>query len=204
MSRKCFRRYVTYINGPSADFRKFIVHPTPRRRRPSISPPLTFMNMVLRANLANRFDAENRPPPLNSPGPTKPLTSRLRSSLTDSARRRRARATASPHASKYVVEFARRRQEAKKPGHALRIKVTTLAAPPASPSRDVEMQDAEPPSPVPTRIVTRSVVLPRELGRPAYCAVSKAAVEAVAPDLVSDDAPPIDVVRDMLPAFAPE
>ncbi|KAJ7594266.1 clampless1 Clp1 protein [Mycena floridula] len=151
--------------------------------------------MVLRANRVNRLD-ENLPPALTSHVP-KSLSSRLRSGISEVARRRRARVTGSPHAPKYTAEQARRRQKSKTPSSSIRFKVSTAPAP----SADVEMKDAEPST---SGITSTNVVLPKELGRPEYREVSKEALAAVAPDLASEDGPPLEAVRDMLAAWGPE
>lgn len=147
--------------------------------------------MVLQSNFAKRANAENTPPSQHRLG--KSLASRVRSSLHDTARRRRARTNGLPRTSKYVVEQARRRNHAILPSNKLRFHVTTIAPPPVT---DIEMKDAEPS----LKTTTVPVTLPKELGRPEYCEISQEAISAIAPELGDTD---IGYLRETLEEFGP-
>jgi hypothetical protein len=145
--------------------------------------------MVLQSNFAKRSNENN--PPIQHGG--KSLSSRIRSSLHDAARRRRARANGVPRTSKYAVAQAKRRSLSKLPGTTVRFHLTTITTPPVP---DVEMKDAEPPF----STSTVPVMLPRELGRPEYCEISQEAITAVDPELAGTD---ISYLREGLEEFGP-
>jgi len=147
--------------------------------------------MVLQSNFAKRVDAENTPPSQHG---EKSLSSRIRSSLHDAARRRRARTNGVTRTSKYTVEQAKRRSQSKSPATTtIRFNVTTIATPPVV---DVEMKD--PGSSFATSTVP--VVLPRVLRWPEYSEISKEAIQAIDPELGDTD---ISYLRESLEVFGP-
>lgn len=149
--------------------------------------------MVLQSNFAKRStsNAENTPPFLHG---GKSLVSRIRSSLHDAARRRRARTNGTARTPKYVVEQARRRTHSRSHGNTIRFNVTTIKAPKVIDS--VEIKDVEPSF----STTTVPIMLPRELGRPEYCDISQEAIVAVDPDLNGTD---ISYLREGLEEFGP-
>ncbi|KAF5384418.1 hypothetical protein D9615_003213 [Tricholomella constricta] len=155
--------------------------------------------MVLQSNFAKRIasNAENTPPA--SVLPTKSLSSRLRSTLNDGRHRRRARTTASTttggNPAKYNAEQAARRKRTKAPAASLRFKMKSIAPHPIA---DVEMADGESTS---TSNNIIPVMLPKELGRPEYCEISREALLAADPELT--DVNPV-YLREGLEAFGPQ
>lgn len=150
--------------------------------------------MVLQANFAKRTDAENTPPSAHSKG----LASRLHSSIHDTSRRRRARASGASYTSKYAIEQALRRNTTKsKAAVSVRFTVTTVPAP-----LDVEMDDATHPS---TSYLStpRSIPInfPRTLGRPEFREVSSEALQVIDPSLVDTD---INHIRETLEELGPD
>ncbi|KAJ7777931.1 hypothetical protein DFH07DRAFT_713316, partial [Mycena maculata] len=95
---------------------------------------------------------------------------RIRSSIQDPARRRRARSSS----SKYATNQAKRKTKTSPPT-TLQFDVTSVSAPPVA---DVEMGDAEQPS-----RTTQTYRLPRELLRPAFQEISIETLLAIDPDL---------------------
>ncbi|GLB39933.1 hypothetical protein LshimejAT787_0704430 [Lyophyllum shimeji] len=157
--------------------------------------------MVLQSNFAKRFvsNAENTPPP--SVLPSKSLSSRLRSSLHSATRRRRAAHNTS---SKYTVEQAARRSRTKSPANSLKFKMRAIGGGAAAfPIPDVEMADASESSSTSTTSASRTVpvMLPKELGRPEYCEVSREALLAADPELA--DVEPA-YLRDLLETMGPQ
>ncbi|KAG5643326.1 hypothetical protein DXG03_001176 [Asterophora parasitica] len=144
--------------------------------------------MVLQSNYAKRIvsNAENTPP---SVLPTKSVASRFRSNLHD-GRRRRQRTSGSSNPAKFIAEQAARR--GRKPA-SLRFKMKSI------PSPDVEMSDSTL-TPPPTNTVP--VMLPKELGRPEYVEVQRAALLAADPGL--DNETPLSYIRDNLNAYGPQ
>jgi hypothetical protein len=142
--------------------------------------------MVLQSNFSKRSN-ENKPP-IQHGG--KSLSSRIRTSLHDAARRRRARANGAPCTSKYAVEQAKRRSHSKLSVTTVRFHLTAITAPPVI---DVEMKDASSTTTVP-------IMLPRVLGRPEYCEISREAITAVDPELTGTD---ISYIREGLEEFGP-
>ncbi|KAJ7165063.1 hypothetical protein C8R46DRAFT_1220205 [Mycena filopes] len=130
-----------------------------------------------------RFN-ENAPPSGTS---IKSIGTRLRSSIADPARRRRARTANAKHASK---------GKARTPA-TLQFDVTSVAAPP--PVADVEMQDVELQQPSRT---TKTYRLPRELLRPAFQEISIETLLAVEPEL-GEDMPEIEYMRDAMEDLGP-
>lgn len=157
--------------------------------------------MVLQSNFAKRIasDAENHP--IDHFGASgKALGSRVRTTLQDAARRRRARTNGTSRTPKYAVEQAKRRSTTKSPSTVTSVKFTVTTIPGTTPpatNTDVEMKDAGPSS---SKISTVPVLLPRELGRPEFQEISKEAIEAVAPELIGTD---LDYIRDNLEEFGP-
>lgn len=145
--------------------------------------------MVLQANFAKRFvsNSENTPPSAKADG------SRLHATLHDAARRRRARTNGAPRASKYTVEQAKRRSQTK-PAAPLKFKV----AAPAPVVHDVEMKDA---APMASSSTIADVTLPKHLGRPQFCEVSRDALIAVDPELADAD---LTFIREELEKLGPE
>ena len=146
--------------------------------------------MVLQPNFAKRTDVENTPPSTHSKG----LAGRLHSSIYDTSRRRRARASGVSLTSKYALEQAKRRTANKSKASAY-VRFTFTAVPT---SLDVEMNDASPSTSGPRSI---PISFPRTLGRPEFKEVSLEALQAVDPSLVDTD---IIHIRETLQEFGPE
>ena len=150
--------------------------------------------MVLQPNFAKRTDVENAPPLSTH---SKGLASRLRNSIYDTSRRRRARTSGGSLTSKYAIEQAKRRTANKsKATESAYVRFTFTAIPT---SLDVEMNDATRPSASGPRSIP--VCFPRTLGRPEFKEVSSEALEAVEPSLVDTD---INHVRETLQELGPE
>ncbi|KAF9011957.1 hypothetical protein BDQ17DRAFT_1504115 [Cyathus striatus] len=158
--------------------------------------------MVLQSNFAKRM-AENLE---NSPSPVtkKSLVAKFRTSITDATRRRRARTSGSRN-PKYVVEQAKRRSITKSPANSINFRIRTSANL-SSPTRDVEMQDAEPLASTSSdndssrtmKLVDLKVA--RELSRPEFREVASEALAAVRADLAKT---PPEFVRDSIQEFGP-
>ncbi|KAJ6588557.1 hypothetical protein B0H19DRAFT_1057715 [Mycena capillaripes] len=127
---------------------------------------------------------ENRRP--SAPHHIKSIGSRLRSSIHDPQRLRKAR---------HNAKCATRKTKTKSPASTLQFQVTSVSAPQIA---DVEMQDADPqPS-----LSTKTYRLPRELLRPAFQEVSMESLLAVEPEL-STDLPDIEYIRDVMEELGP-
>ncbi|KAJ7481722.1 hypothetical protein FB451DRAFT_1170877 [Mycena latifolia] len=152
--------------------------------------------MVLQSK---RFNLENAPPSFATAHPThssvKSIGSRIRSSIHDPNRRRRARTA---HSSKYATDQAKRRSKKKAPPATLEFNVTSVSAPPPQ-IADVEMRDVEP---QPT-LTTKTWVLPRELLRPAFQEINLETLSAFDPELGGEDIPDIEYIRDVMEEFGP-
>ncbi|RDB28061.1 hypothetical protein Hypma_001286 [Hypsizygus marmoreus] len=159
------------------------------------TPPDTTPAMVLQSNFAKRVvsNVENHPPSTT----TKSIASRLRTSITDAARRRRARANGTS-TSKYNAVQAKRRS-AKTPASNIKFRMATIPNVPP-PVVDVEMRDAEP-SGSSSATGNTPVVLPKELGRPDYRDVSREALVAADPELHDTD---VTFLREALQEIGPD
>jgi hypothetical protein len=148
--------------------------------------------MVLQSNFSKRVDAENTPPAAPHLVAGKSIATRIRTSIQDASRRRRARTNGAPRTTKHAVGQAKRRSN-KVPATAFRFNVTTYSSAPTT--ADVEMKDATPLS------STTPVLLPKELGRPDYRPISREAIDAVDPEVANVD---VSFLREGLEEFGPE
>jgi hypothetical protein len=146
--------------------------------------------MVLQPNFSKRVDAENIPPA--APHLVVGKSMRFRTSVQDASRRRRARTNGAPRTVKYAVGQAKRNSN-KASATSFRFSVTTYSGEPAT--ADVEMQEAIP------LLSTTPVILPKQLGRPAYRPISKEALSAVDPENADID---VSFFREVLEEFGPE
>ncbi|KAF7366432.1 Clampless1 Clp1 protein [Mycena sanguinolenta] len=132
---------------------------------------------------------ENAPPKIfDSHRSVKTVGSRLRSTIHDPTRRRRARTA-------HATGRAKGRGKPKSSSSAMvQFQVTSVSAPQTT---DVEMQDVEAPS-----LITKTYRLPKELLRPAFQEVSKETLLTVAPEL-RGDTPDLEYIRDMMEELGP-
>ncbi|KAJ7093917.1 hypothetical protein B0H15DRAFT_947252 [Mycena belliarum] len=148
--------------------------------------------MVLQSK---RVNLENAPPSFGAAHPThgsiKSIGSRIRSSIHDPARRRRARTA---HSSKYAADQTKRKSKAKAP--QLRFDVTSVAPPQMA---DVEMCDVE----QQPAFSTTSYEVPRELLRPTFQEISYDTLSSFEPELLGDDLPDIEYIRDVMEDLGP-
>ncbi|KAJ7326251.1 hypothetical protein DFH08DRAFT_1027093 [Mycena albidolilacea] len=122
---------------------------------------------------------ENAPPKSFNPHTSvKSIASRLRSSIHDPSRRRRARTA---HGAKG--------KNKSKSAATVQFQVTSVSAPPTA---DVEMQDVETPS-----LTTKTYRLPKDLLRPPFQEISTETLFSVEPEL-GVDAPDIEYIRDVM------
>ncbi|KAJ7726887.1 hypothetical protein B0H16DRAFT_1331884 [Mycena metata] len=131
--------------------------------------------------------SENAPPTRTS---VKSMGTRLRSSIADPNRKRRARTA---HGAKHMHAT---KSKGKSPA-TLEFEVTSMSAPPP-PVADVEMQDVEP---QPSR-TKKTYRLPKELLRPAFQEISKETLLSVEPEL-GEDLPDIEYIRDAMEELGP-
>ncbi|KAJ7031546.1 hypothetical protein C8F04DRAFT_1041195 [Mycena alexandri] len=131
-----------------------------------------------------RFN-ENAPPTRTS---VKSMGTRLRSSIADPNRKRRARTA---HGAKHATK-----NKGKSPA-TLQFEVTSMSAP-TPPAADVEMQDVES---QPSR-TTKTYRLPKELLRPAFQEISTETLLSVEPEL-GEDLPDIEYIRDAMEELGP-
>ncbi|KAF7342072.1 Clampless1 Clp1 protein [Mycena venus] len=135
---------------------------------------------------------ENAPPRSFTPHSSiKSIGSRLRSSIHDPNRRRRARTA---HGSKFATEQAKRKSKTKSPT-TVQFQVTSVSTPQTA---DVEMQDVEPRS----SLTTKAYRLPKELLRPAFQEISKETLLTVEPEL-GEDLPELEYIRDAMEDIGP-
>ncbi|KAJ7846111.1 clampless1 Clp1 protein [Mycena olivaceomarginata] len=122
---------------------------------------------------------ENAPPKSFNPHTSvKSIASRLRSSIHDPSRRRRARTA---HGAKG--------KNKSKSAATVQFQVTSVSAPPTA---DVEMQDVETPS-----LTTKTYRLPKDLLRPPFQEISTETLFSVEPEL-GVDTPDIEYIRDVM------
>ncbi|KAJ7291036.1 hypothetical protein C8J57DRAFT_1429666 [Mycena rebaudengoi] len=144
--------------------------------------------MVLQSK---RVNLENAPPSFSTHGPVKSIASRIRTSIHDPSRRRRARTA---RGSKYAVEQAKRKSKTKSPPATVEFQVTTLPTPQ---SGDIEMGEVEQPA-----LVMQNYRLPRELSRPEFTEISSETLIALEPEL-AEDLPDLEYMRDAIEDFGP-
>ncbi|KAJ7120965.1 hypothetical protein C8R44DRAFT_671697, partial [Mycena epipterygia] len=158
---------------------------------------------------SKRVNLENAPPSFithnahSAHSSIKSIGSRIRSSIHDPARRRRARTA---HSSKYAAGEAKRRGKTNKtPAALLHFDVTSVSAPQTQIQpqvADVEMRDVEP---APSR-TTKRYQLPRELLRPVFQEISRETLLTMEPELSVGDGeslPDIDYIRDAMEELGP-
>ncbi|KAJ7701838.1 hypothetical protein B0H17DRAFT_1327464 [Mycena rosella] len=152
--------------------------------------------MVLQSK---RVNLENAPPAFAAFHTThsstiKSIGSRIRSSIHDPNRRRKARTA---HTSKYATD-QKRRSKNKSPPTTLQFDVTSVSAPPPQ-IADVEMRDVE----VQPSLTTKTYKLPRELLRPAFQEISPKTLSTFEPELGGEDLPDIEYIRDVMEELGP-
>ncbi|KAJ6481814.1 hypothetical protein C8R45DRAFT_312691 [Mycena sanguinolenta] len=132
---------------------------------------------------------ENAPPKIfDSHRSAKTVGSRLRSTIHDPTRRRRARTA-------HATGRAKGKGKPKSSSSTMvQFQVTSVSAPQTT---DVEMQDVEAPS-----LITKTYRLPKELLRPAFQEVSKETLFTLAPEL-REDTPDLEYIRDVMEELGP-
>ncbi|KAJ6591194.1 hypothetical protein DFH09DRAFT_196124 [Mycena vulgaris] len=143
--------------------------------------------MVLQSK---RVNLENAPPSLRNSGSVKSLGARVRSSIHDPNRQRRARVA---HSSKYATDQAKRRSKKTVPAPVLNFDVTSV---------DVEMRDVVETQPA---LSKKRYQLPRELPRPAFQDISTETLVAFEPELLAEDQelPAIEYIMDFMTSIGP-
>ncbi|KAJ7173132.1 hypothetical protein C8R43DRAFT_874259 [Mycena crocata] len=146
--------------------------------------------MVLQSK---RVNLENAPPSffghIHTHSSIKSIGSRIRSSIHDKTRFRKARGA-------HSREQVKRKSKGKSPA-TLQFQVTSVSAPPP-PTADVEMRDVEPQA----SLSTKTYRLPRELLRPEFQEISTEVLRTMEPEL-GDDLPDIEYMRDQLESLGP-
>ncbi|KAF8178120.1 hypothetical protein K438DRAFT_1605577 [Mycena galopus ATCC 62051] len=132
---------------------------------------------------------ENAPPrAFSSHNSIKSIGSRLRSTIHDPTRRRRARTA-------HATGRAKGKGKTKSTSTTVQFQVTSVSAPQTA---DVEMQDVESqPS-----LVTKTYRLPRELLRPAFQEISTETLLSVEPEL-GETPPDLEYIRDAMEELGP-
>ncbi|KAJ7248135.1 hypothetical protein B0H12DRAFT_726805 [Mycena haematopus] len=136
---------------------------------------------------------ENAPPKIfNHHSSAKSIGSRLRSTIHDPTRRRRARAA---HVTGHAK--AKGKGKSKSTSSTVQFQVTSVSAPQTA---DVEMQDVE----AHPSLVTKTYRLPKELLRPAFEEISIETLLSVAPELGhGEETPDIEYIRDAMEELGP-